>query len=62
MSCQSDEVRATLSQMGESEYSEKVCADWMQRRKDLGKLGRIHDPIIPTFEAHVEIQGRFIML
>jgi hypothetical protein len=40
--------------MSESEYSEKVCEDWMQRRTDLGEtLDEKKDPrIIPTFEAH----------
>ena len=49
-----EEVRSSLAQMGESEYSERVCADWMQRRKDLGEtLDESKDPrIIPTFEAH----------
>ena len=49
-----DEVRESLSQLGESEYSERVCADWMQRRKDMGEtLDESKDPrIIPTFEAH----------
>ncbi len=49
-----DEVRAALSSMSESEYSEKVCADWMERRKELGEtLDEKKDPrIIPTFEAH----------
>ena len=49
-----DEVRANLSQMNESEFAEKVCADWMQRRKDMGEtLDESKDPrIIPTFEAH----------
>ena len=48
------EVRANLSQMNESEFAEKVCADWMQRRKDMGEtLDESKDPrIIPTFEAH----------
>ncbi len=49
-----ERVRESLSQMSESEYSEKVCADWMQRRKDMGEtLDESKDPrIIPTFEAH----------
>ena len=49
-----DELRNSLSQMGESEFAEKVCADWMQRRKDMGEtLDENKDPrIIPTFEAH----------
>lgn len=49
-----DELRANLSQMNESEFAEKVCADWMQRRKDMGEtLDESKDPrIIPTFEAH----------
>jgi hypothetical protein len=49
-----DDLRLALSSVGESEFSEKVCADWMQRRKDLGEtLDENKDPrIIPTFEAH----------
>ncbi len=49
-----NEVRESLTSMGESEYAEKVCADWMQRRKDLGEtLDEKKDPrIIPTFESH----------
>ena len=49
-----DEVRTALSSMGESEFSEKVCADWMERRKQLGEtLDEKKDArIIPTFEAH----------
>jgi hypothetical protein len=48
------ELRSALSSMSESEYSEKVCEDWMQRRTDLGEtLDEKKDPrIIPTFEAH----------
>ena len=48
------DLRESFSSMGESEFSEKVCADWMQRRKDLGEtLDEKKDPkIIPTFEAH----------
>jgi hypothetical protein len=49
-----DELRANLSQMGESEFAEKVCEDWMNRRKEMGEtLDEKKDPrIIPTFEAH----------
>lgn len=48
------DLKLALSAMGESEYSEKVCEDWMQRRTDLGEtLDEKKDPrIIPTFEAH----------
>tara|TARA_Y100001980_G_C14529756_1_gene305582 strand:+ start:561 stop:1259 length:699 start_codon:yes stop_codon:yes gene_type:complete len=49
-----NEIRTNLGRMSESEYAEKVCADWMQRRKDMGEtLEQSEDPrIIPTFEAH----------
>jgi len=49
-----DELRANLSQMSESEFAEKVCEDWMNRRKEMGEtLDEKKDPrIIPTFEAH----------
>jgi hypothetical protein len=48
------DLRTALSSMSESEFSEKVCEDWMQRRTDLGEtLDEKKDPrIIPTFEAH----------
>tara|TARA_B100000123_G_C25698582_1_gene414313 strand:- start:512 stop:1198 length:687 start_codon:yes stop_codon:yes gene_type:complete len=49
-----DELRKNLSKMGESEFAEKVCEDWMNRRKEMGEtLDEKKDPrIIPTFEAH----------
>ncbi len=49
-----DELRSNLSQMGESEFAEKVCEDWMTRRKEMGEtLDESKDPrIIPTFQAH----------
>lgn len=49
-----DELRTNLSKMGESEFAEKVCEDWMNRRKEMGEtLDEKKDPrIIPTFEAH----------
>ena len=49
-----DDLRSALAVVGETEFSEKVCADWMQRRKDLGEtLDEKIDPrIIPTLEAH----------
>ena len=49
-----DELRAGLSSMSESDFSEKVCSDWMERRKEMGEtLDEKKDPrIIPTFEAH----------
>ena len=48
------ELRNSLSSMSESEFAEKVCEDWMQRRSELGEtLDEKKDPrIIPTFEAH----------
>ena len=48
------DLRNSLSSMGESEFAEKVCEDWMQRRTELGEtLDEKKDPrIIPTFEAH----------
>ena len=59
-----DEVRDSLSQMGESEYSEKVCADWMQRRKDMGEtLDESKDPqLSQPLKRTIGIPGRFIML
>lgn len=49
-----DEVASGLSSLSESDFSEKVCEDWMNRRKELGEtLDESMDPhIIPTFEAH----------
>ena len=49
-----DELRVGLSSMSESDFSEKVCSDWMERRKEMGEtLDEKKDPrIIPTFEAH----------
>lgn len=48
------EIRQGLARTSESEFSEKVCTDWMERRKELGEtLDEKKDPkIIPTFEAH----------
>ena len=48
------QVFESLNGMNESEFSEKVCMDWMQRRLDLGEtLDETKDPrIAPTFEAH----------
>ena len=47
-------IFSSLSGINESEFSEKVCMDWMQRRVDLGEtLDENKDPrIAPTFEAH----------
>jgi len=44
----------SLGGMPEEEFSEKVCLDWMDRRKELGEtLDEAKDPkIIPTYEAH----------
>ena len=49
-----EEIRNGISRMSETEFAEKVCADWMERRKELGEtLDEKKDPrIIPTFEAH----------
>lgn len=49
-----DEIRIGLKKLSESEFSENVCTDWMERRKELGEtLDEKKDPkIIPTFEAH----------
>lgn len=43
-----------LNNIPEAEYAEKVCIDWMDRRKTLGEtLDEKEDPkIIPTYEAH----------
>ncbi|MDP6870276.1 MAG: hypothetical protein QGI21_05845 [Candidatus Poseidoniaceae archaeon] len=48
------EVCTNLMSMDEVEFSEKVCENWMERRKELGEtLDENQDPrIIPTFEAH----------
>ena len=43
-----------LNGLPEEEFSELVCLDWMERRKELGEtLDENEDPkIVPTFEAH----------
>ncbi len=43
-----------LTNLPEEEFAEKVCIDWMDRRKQLGEtLDEKEDPkIIPTYEAH----------
>ena len=42
-----NEVRDGLSKMSESEFSERVCQDWMERRKALGEtLDEKKDPRI----------------
>tara|TARA_Y100000766_G_scaffold284372_1_gene302691 strand:- start:21911 stop:22591 length:681 start_codon:yes stop_codon:yes gene_type:complete len=43
-----------LNGLPEDEFSEAVCLDWMDRRKELGEtLDENEDPkIVPTFEAH----------
>ena len=43
-----------LNGLPEEEFSESVCLDWMDRRKELGEtLDENEDPkIVPTFEAH----------
>ncbi len=49
-----DKVRNALSGLPESEYAERVCMDWMERRKALGEtLDEKEDArIVPTYEAH----------
>jgi len=49
-----DEVVKNLTNLPEEEFAEKVCIDWMDRRKQLGEtLDEKEDPkIIPTYEAH----------
>lgn len=43
-----------LANLPEEEFADKVCMDWMDRRKQLGEtLDEKEDPkIIPTYEAH----------
>ena len=49
-----EEVIEKLSNLPEEEFAEKVCINWMDRRKLLGEtLDEKEDPkIIPTYEAH----------
>ena len=49
-----DAICQTLWNIPEQEYAERVCLDWMERRKDLGEtMDEKEDPrIVPTFEAH----------
>ena len=49
-----DEVCQALKNLPEQEYAERVCLDWMERRKELGEtMDEKEDPrIVPTFEAH----------
>jgi hypothetical protein len=49
-----NELLISLSGIPEDEFSQKVCLDWMDRRKELGEtLDEKKDPkIIPTYEAH----------
>jgi len=44
----------SLAGIPEEEFSQNVCLDWMERRKELGEtLDEAKDPkIIPTYEAH----------
>ena len=48
------DVVDNLSNIPEEEFAEKVCIDWMARRKELGEtLDEKEDPkIVPTYEAH----------
>ena len=43
-----------LANLPEDEFADRVCIDWMERRKQLGEtIDEKEDPkIIPTFEAH----------
>ena len=49
-----DGVCQALWNIPEQEYAERVCLDWMERRKKLGEtMDEKEDPrIVPTFEAH----------
>ena len=49
-----DDVCQELKNLPEQEYAERVCLDWMNRRKELGEtMDEKEDPrIVPTFEAH----------
>ncbi len=49
-----EDVIEKLSGIPEDEFAQKVCLDWMDRRKALGEtLDEKKDPkIIPTYEAH----------
>jgi len=49
-----EDVIEKLSGIPEDEFAQKVCLDWMDRRKELGEtLDEKQDPkIIPTYEAH----------
>ena len=49
-----EDVIEKLSGIPEDEFAQKVCLDWMDRRKELGEtLDEKKDPkIIPTYEAH----------
>ena len=49
-----DDLMEKLSGIPEDEFAQKVCLDWMERRKELGEtLDEKKDPkIIPTYEAH----------
>ncbi len=48
------EVFARLKGIPEEEFAERVCLDWMDRRKQLGEtIDETKDPkIVPTYEAH----------
>ena len=49
-----DDLVDSLGSLPEEEFAQKVCLDWMDRRKELGEtLDEKKDPkIIPTYEAH----------
>jgi hypothetical protein len=49
-----NDIFESLAGIPEEEFAQKVCLDWMDRRKELGEtLDETKDPkIIPTYEAH----------
>lgn len=49
-----NDIIDSLAGIPEEEFAQKVCLDWMDRRKELGEtLDEAKDPkIIPTYEAH----------
>ena len=56
------EVFSRLNGLPEDEFSESVCLDWMERRKELGEtLDESEDPkIVPTYEAHNRATRLFV--
>jgi len=56
------EVYSRLNGLPENEFSESVCLDWMERRKELGEtLDESEDPkIVPTYESHDRATRLFV--